>query len=64
MGIGEVPRRIIGKSIMHVIKKDVMLAAGATQLCAGQEAGIEAIIHGMIELFEADASDAAASRRV
>ena len=58
IGIGEVPRRIIGKAIMFIIKKDVMRAAGSTQLCAGQEAGIEAIIHAMIELFEADATDA------
>src|SRR5579863_5413915 len=58
VGIGEVPRRIIGKSIMAILKLDVMTAAGATQLCAGQEAGVEAVIHAMLQLFEADETDA------
>jgi len=58
IGIGETMRRIVGKAIMSVLKKDVMLAAGATQVCAGQEAGIEAIIHACTELFGADDADA------
>jgi len=58
IGIGETMRRIMGKAIMSVLKKDVMLAAGATQVCAGQEAGIEAIIHACTELFAADDADA------
>ena len=43
---------------MRVLKKDVMDVTGATQLCTGQEAGIEAIIHAMVELFNADDTDA------
>ena len=35
IGIGEIPRRIIGKAIMAVLKGDVAQAAGATQVCAG-----------------------------
>ena len=58
IGIGETMRRIIGKAVMSVIKKDVMMAAGATQVCAGQEAGIEAVIHACTELFAADDTDA------
>ena len=41
-----------------VLKNDIMDAAGATQLCAGQRSGIEAAIHAAIELFERDGSDA------
>ena len=58
VGIGEVPRRIIGKAVLSVIKPDIMKAAGATQMCAGQKGGIEAIIHSMIELFADDETDA------
>ena len=58
VGIGEVPRRIMGKSITGVLKGDIMQAAGSTQLCAGQESGIEAAIHAMIRLFKADDTDA------
>ena len=35
-----------------------MQAAGATQLCAGQESGIEAAINAMIRLFQAEDTDA------
>ena len=35
IGVCEVLRRIIGKGIMAVIKKDVMKAAGPLQICAG-----------------------------
>ena len=52
IGIGEVVRRIIGKCIMAVVKDDVMNAAGNLQVCAGQQAGGEAAIHAMREIFE------------
>src|SRR5690349_14397772 len=35
-----------------------MQAAGALQVCAGQESGIEAAIHAMLTLFQADDTDA------
>lgn len=57
IGIGEVFRRIIGKVINKVLKNDAMKAAGATQLCAGQTAGIEAVIHFMVDLFDNDDTD-------
>ena len=38
IGIGEVPRRIIAKSILKVIGNDVQEAAGPLQACAGHEA--------------------------
>ena len=46
-GVGEVLRRIIGKSIIVVIKMDIIRSAGSLQLCAGQQAGCEAAVHAM-----------------
>ena len=43
-GVGDVPRRIIAKAILHVIGNDIQLAAGALQTCAGHDAGSEASI--------------------
>jgi hypothetical protein len=57
VGIGEVQRRIMGKAIMIIVGEDVQKAAGATQLCAGQCAGVEAAIHAMRDLFEDLAAD-------
>jgi hypothetical protein len=57
IGIGEIPRRIIGKAIMVVLKGEVAQAAGATQVCAGQEGGIDAAIHSMTELWEKFSTD-------
>ena len=47
IGVGETPRRIIGKAIMTVVKADIREVAGVLQLCAGQEAGSEAAIHAI-----------------
>lgn len=58
IGIGETYRRIIGKAIVAYLKVPILKATGATQLCAGQEAGCEAAIHSMMQLFEADETDA------
>ena len=51
IGIGEVIRRIIGKSIMDVVKEDVKKAVGNLQVCAGQFAGCEAAIHSVREIY-------------
>ena len=51
-------RRIIGKAILAVIKLDVLEAAGTFQHCAGQEAGSEAAIHAMYQMFEDFESEA------
>ena len=50
IGIGEVPRRIVAKSILKVIGNDIQAAAGPLQACAGHEAGCEAAIHAMKEI--------------
>ena len=52
IGVCETVRRIIGKSILSTIKTDIQEAAGTLQLCAGQEAGCEAAIHAMQQIFK------------
>ena len=51
IGIGEVHRRIIAKTILGLLKHDIQNAAGPLQVCAGQERGCEAAIHAMHETF-------------
>ena len=58
VGIGEVLRRIVGKSVLSILKKDIMQATGVTQVCAGQSAGCEAAIHALRQLFESMATEA------
>ena len=36
---------------MNLLKKDVTNAAGSLQVCAGQEAGAEAAIHAMYDIY-------------
>ena len=49
-GVGEVLRRIAGKIVISVTKKDVVKASSKSQIC-GREAGSEAAIYAMKELF-------------
>ena len=51
IGIGEVLRRVVGKSVMVALKKDITNAAGPLQTCAGVQGGIEASVHAMREVF-------------
>ena len=39
IGVGEVPRHIIAKAILHTIGKGIEEAAGPLQVCAGQDGG-------------------------
>ena len=54
IGIGEVLRRIIGKSVTKVLKKDIQMACGTMQTCSGIASGIDAAIHCMKKVFEED----------
>jgi hypothetical protein len=54
IGIGEVLRRIIGKSVMSITKSDILEATGYNQLCAGQEAGCEVAVHAIRDLYESE----------
>ena len=58
IGVGEVIRRICGKCVMNIAKRDVVDASGSLQLCAGQKSGSEDAIHAMHRIFEADDTDA------
>ena len=58
IGVGEVLRRIRGKYVMSVVKKDDVDASGSLHLCAGQKSGREAAIHAMPTIFESDDTDA------
>ena len=53
IGIGEVVRRIVGKTALQIIRPDLKRAAGTEQLCVGQRAGIESAIHELRSSFNA-----------
>ena len=49
--VGEVLRRIAGKIVVSIVKDDVTKAVGNLQLCRGQDAGCEAAVHLMHDIF-------------
>ena len=57
IGIGEVLRRIIGKSIVKCVKRDLQLLGGNAQMCIGQKSGIEHAIHGLRRRFPEDRTE-------
>ena len=57
IGVGEVLRRIIGKTITSFLREDIKEAAGPLQVCAGYSAGTEAAIHAMSNVFEEEGTD-------
>ena len=59
IGVGEVLRRIAGEKLWCTSrKKDVKDAAVSLQVCAGQEAGSEAAIHAIYEVYQQDETEA------
>lgn len=58
IGIGEVLRRIVGKTISQHCSNEIKEAAGPLQTCAGHGAGAEAAIHAMRKIFESEGTDA------
>ena len=54
IGINETVRRIIGRAIAIAIaiSKDIQVAAGPLQVCAGHLAGCEAAVHTMHHFYE------------
>ena len=58
IGIGEVLRRIIGKALVQVIREEIVTSVGSLQVCAGQEAGSEAAVHAMHDIFNEEESEA------
>jgi hypothetical protein len=59
IGVGEVVRRIIGKTIMMITKSDLQESVGQSQLCAGFEAGCETAFHTMSHIFSLPETEAA-----
>ena len=51
IGIGDVARRMIGKAILMVLKKEIQDACGALQVCVGHPAGYKAAIHAIKVIF-------------
>ena len=45
-------RRIIGKTILTVLKSDIQNVTGYQQLCAGLESGCKIAVHTLVDLFE------------
>ena len=64
IGVGELLRRITGEAVVTHIRTNIITLVGSLQVCAGQEAGCDSIIHVMcvIQTCEAvllvDASNA------
>ena len=58
IGIGEVFRRIIGKTVVGLLREDIVEAAGPLQTCAGLKSGIEASIHATKRLWDETTTEA------
>ena len=58
IGIGEVLRRIISKSVNSVLKDDILEGTGTLQTSAGVSGGIEAAIHVVGTAFKRDSTEA------
>ena len=57
IGIGEVLRRIIGKTIVGFFKEETKEAAGPLRVRAGHNADAEAAIHAMSQVFVEEGTD-------
>lgn len=58
IGIGEVLRRIAGKVVVTYLRSEIVTSVGSLQVCAGQEAGCESIIHAMHAIYEDETCEA------
>ena len=57
IGVGEVLRRIIGKTTSAMFKEEIKEAVGPLHVCAGHSAGSEAAIHAMNQVFNEEGAD-------
>ena len=57
IGVGEILRRIIGKTLSWTLKDDIQEAVGPLQTCSGLKSGSEAAIHAMKTIFDDEESD-------
>ena len=49
---GFVLRRIIGKAIMRIVKREMVVSTAPIQVCAGIPGGVEAAVHAVRQVFE------------
>ena len=49
IGICETARQIMFKANLHIARADLLDSSGSLQLCVGQIAGIEVVVHAMKE---------------
>ena len=57
IGVGEVLRRIVEKAVSGFLKEEIKEATGPPQVCAGHNAGVEAAILAMSQVFEEEGTD-------
>ena len=57
IGVGEVLRRTVGKTIAGFLKEEIKDAAGPLEVCADHSAGSEAAIHDMSQVFVEEGRD-------
>ena len=57
MGVGEVSRHIISKTILSTIREDTREAVGSLQMCVGQRSGCKTVIHALNEIYEKDSTE-------
>ena len=57
IGIGEVLRRIVSKSVTTLLRTDIQVSAGTLQTCSGIQSGIEAAVHAMQKTFNKEDSE-------
>ena len=55
--IGEVLRRIIGRSLVKCVERDLQLLRGNVQMCPGQKNGVEHAIHALQRRFFEDRTE-------
>ena len=58
IGIGEVMRRIIGRTITKCLKNELMSVGSNYQFCLGQKCGIEYAIHTLRDQYSKTSADA------
>ena len=51
IAVGETFRRIVGRAIMKVVERDILLATAPSQLCVGVPSSCEAGVHAMQQLY-------------
>ena len=58
IGVREVLRRIAGKVVMSIVKDDLTKTVRNLHLCGGQDAGCEAAVYSVHDIFETDKAEA------